>query len=213
MHKEKIEEKVFRLKVTLVDSKPSIWRVLDIVDSETFFDLHVAIQGVMGWENSHLHCFVLGKPSDRKNTIRIGMKFDEEIDDESELDEDLEVLSEYVNFFAKKQVEYQYDFGDNWVHKIELKEIRAKEKGVEYPRCVDGRMACPPDDCGGIYGYYEILEDYGNKASDAHDVAVEVLGEGFDPKYFSVDDVDFANILNTYDEEDDDWDEDEDEAM
>jgi hypothetical protein len=146
----------------------------------------------MGWSNSHLHCFTIGKRRSG-DAVNIGMRVDGELY-EDDLDEDDEILSKYTDSFLKKPVVYDYDFGDNWQHKLELKSVHPKESGVVYPRCIKGQMACPPDDCGGIPGYYYFLEAYKDKNHEDHEQAFDVFADGFDPEYFDIKDIDFSCI-------------------
>lgn len=79
--------------------------------------------------------------------------------------------------------DYRYDFGDDWQHKVELEKILPRNKGVRYPLCLAGRRACPPEDCGGIWGYAEICQG----ESEFQEAYVDYDPEHFDPQgvYFS----------------------------
>ena len=145
------DSKVLTLKVTLVDSAPPIWRRLEVLSSMTLGNLHYTVQIAMGWTNSHLHDFhIAGRRYGRPHS-------DDAIYGDAPLHEDTITLSQVVKRKGSK-MEYQYDFGDSWEHEILLEGIAEPEPSVYYPRCVAGEMRCPPDDCGGLYGYYDMLE-------------------------------------------------------
>ena len=83
---------------------------------------------------------------------------------------------------------YEYDFGDGWQHAIKLEGTANAEPGIKYPRCTDGKRACPPEDVGGVWGYVEFLEAISDPEHERHEELMEWAGE-FDPDEFSVDDV------------------------
>jgi len=86
---------------------------------------------------------------------------------------------------------YTYDFGDNWEHKIQLEKILPWDKNIEYPACIAGKRACPPEDCGGIWGYKEFLEAINNPDHEEHEEMLEWVGGEFDPEHFDVKEVSF----------------------
>ncbi len=176
---------VFRLRVSLRDIEPPIWRLIDVPGSYSFWDLHVAIQDAMGWLDYHLHLF---KSAPRKGpVVSIGIP-DDELDDE--ILPAWEVpISRYLTS-PGDALEYDYDFGDDWSHEIELLEILAKDRGTKYPLCIDGAGACPPEDCGGVPGYYELLEALADLDHAEHEDMVEWL-KGHAKNYYPYDPDDF----------------------
>ncbi len=92
--------------------------------------------------------------------------------------------------------DYCYDFGDGWQHDIILEKILPCETGVIYPRCVDGKRACPPEDCGGIGGYAEFLEAIGDPANELHEDMLDWVGGSFDPEDFNPSEVKFDDRLS-----------------
>ncbi len=146
---------VYQFRIVLREIEPTIWRVIQTPLEYSFWDLHVAIQDAMGWLDCHLHAFRVRMPHKSKDTL-IGIP-----DDDSS---DLEILPGWefpiADYFREpgKMAIYDYDFGDSWSHEVLLEGIMLKDKSVKYPRCIDGRRACPPEDCGGVPGYYEHLE-------------------------------------------------------
>ena len=180
---------VYQFKITLEGIRPPIWRRIQVPETYTFLDLHVAIQDAMGWSDYHLHLFEVGDPS-------IGMKIEIGIP-EKEFGEYGETLQErnkkIADYFSmeNRTADYVYDFGDNWEHKIQLEKILPREKGVNYPVCIKGKRACPPEDCGGIWGYAELLEIIKNPEHEEHEEMLEWLGGEFDPEHFDREEVRF----------------------
>jgi hypothetical protein len=143
---------IYQIKVTLRSVKPPIWRRLLVDANANLAQLHEAIQMAMGWGGYHLHefeCFgeQYGPPS-----------YENEFGTEPVLDERKAKLSSVLGGVGAKAT-YQYDFGDDWVHKIVVEKVLAPEVGREYPVCVAGKRACPPEDCGGPWGYQDMVAD------------------------------------------------------
>jgi len=90
---------------------------------------------------------------------------------------------------ARAKAVYTYDFGDTWEHAITVEKIFQPESGHAYPVCVDGERHGPPEDCGGVPGFYHLLEAIGDPEHDEHGDLLEWLGDDFDPEAFSVDEV------------------------
>jgi len=84
---------------------------------------------------------------------------------------------------------YTYDFGDNWQHAVVLEKILPLLADLKYPVCIDGKLACPPEDCGGIPGYYELIEALADPEHERHEEISEWISEDFDPQAFSVENV------------------------
>ena len=180
---------VFQFKITLRDVHPPIWRRIQVPKNNSFWDLHVAIQDSMGWKDYHLHEFEIHNPRTRtKDTIGIP-------DEDNAADEDFlpgwEItIADYFSHENLKAI-YTYDFGDGWQHSVLLEEIHPYESGVEYPRCIAGKRACPPEDCGGPYGYDLFLEAIRDTENEDHDHALEWIGGSFDPEHFDSQEVTF----------------------
>jgi hypothetical protein len=141
--------------VRLLGIEPVIWRRIEVPEDYSFYELHVAIQDAMGWLDYHLHEFRLHDPRSRQ-PMRIGLP-----DDEDDLEPPLRAgwKVPIKRYFKRPgdRVAYGYDFGDNWQHDVQLTAIALAEPARAYPRCADGARACPPEDCGGIPGYEELL--------------------------------------------------------
>ena len=93
--------------------------------------------------------------------------------------------------FQGRPIDYIYDFGDGWAHKVELEKIVPKAKSLMYPRCIAGRRVCPPEDCGGDFGYAQLLEIINDPSHSEYEETMEWLGDEFDPEYFQPEDVVF----------------------
>ena len=149
----------YQFKVTLLDSystsgpKTKIWRRIVIPINATFHDLHELINKSMGWENYHVHRFLLHPHTgiiDSRNWLSLGPDGQERLEKSHRL----------INYFASHSTaKYLYDTGDNWLHAIEKeRELIAPHPYQGLRECIDGEMACPPEDVGGYYGYLELLE-------------------------------------------------------
>jgi len=174
--------RVYQFKITLKYIRPPIWRRIQVPETYTFWELHAAIQNAMGWTDSHLHEFVMPHP-DTKERWRICIPFEEDLFADDVLDERKEKIA---NWFSEDNpvAIYLYDFGDSWEHQVKLEKILPREKGVSYPRCVAGRRACPPEDCGGVGGYEAIVAGESEFQEDFAD---------YDPEHFDPSEVEFED--------------------
>lgn len=171
---------VYQLKVTLKDSKPPIWRRIQVPSDITLYKLHRVLQVVMGWTDSHLHQFIIG-----------GRYYGEPDPDFG----DVEVVSErraklcQVAGSEKEKLVYEYDFGDDWLHQVVVEKILPPEVGRSYPVCLAGKRSAPPEDCGGIWGYQDFLAAIGDPKHPEHEEMLEWVGGDFDPEAFDLDEV------------------------
>ena len=167
---------VYQVKVTLESSKPPIWRRLLVAADTTLGGFHDILQVAMGWHNGHMHAFQIDHQY-------YGNKGPYGLDDV--LDEDEVKLGQVVTG-AKFKFRYQYDFGDSWTHLILVEKVLEPDSTLAVPSCVKGKRACPPEDCGGIWGYAELLKKLADPAHSEHDEMVEWLDEDFDPEGFDL---------------------------
>jgi len=168
--------KVYRLKITLAEVEPPVWRRLLVPHDITLARLHRLIQAAMGWTNSHLHCFEAGD-------ARYGMTSAEE--DEVE-DERRVHLCDLLQRKGQKLL-YRYDYGDDWEHIVSLEAVLEPDRQQAYPLCEGGARACPPEDCGGAWGYDELLRAVADPKHEEHQDRLEWLGGDFDPAAFDLD--------------------------
>lgn len=165
-------QRIYEIKVTLLDAEPPIWRRLQVRDGITLGQFHDTLQTVMGWTDSHLHQFIKGK-------IYYGAA-DPEFDGEDEAKTKLrDVLPR-----SKARLIYEYDFGDGWTHEIVLERITDVVPGRMYPHVLSGERACPPEDCGGVGGYHYLLEAMKNPRRPEHKEILAWLEPGYDPEAF-----------------------------
>ena len=183
---------LFELKVTLLDIDPPIWRRIEVPSDFTLEDLHDVLQVVMGWDNSHLHQFMTRDGRWFKGLTPFGDELDSF--DDGAL-EGWEVHLYDLKEELKEKMAYEYDFGDGWMHEVKLVEAKPADQSRPKVRCLAGDRACPPDDCGGTWGYQDLLDAFKNpKRQD--DEMLEWLGDDFDPEAFDVDNVNrrFAHV-------------------
>lgn len=194
----------YEVHVKLLHTKPPVERVLHLPEM-SFGELHDCIQVSMGWTNSHMHEFEVGDD-------RVGEVPESSEDGELAWEADPEVLPEEDVAIGQawqaglKQFSYTYDFGDSWEHAIEIKRAWPMAGDRPVPKCVSGSLACPPEDCGGVPGYYELIElrkTPKTKRSGEDEERLEWLGE-WNPTEFDVDEINevFAHWDTPVDDED-----------
>ena len=142
-----------------------------------FYDLHLVIQTLMGWSNSHLYQFIFEKKFYIGNPELIGMY---DISDDR--------VTKLSSIFDKPRTKvlYEYDFGDGWKHDLVLEKILDKDPGQRYPVCLKGERNCPPEDCGGIYGFNDLMKILKDKKSPVYAEIKEWVGENYDPEFFNL---------------------------
>jgi len=171
---------IYQIKVTLRDSRPPIWRRIQVRSDATLAKFHRILQCVMGWEDAHLHQFIIqgeyyGIP-------------DPEEEPRKTKDERKYKLSDVVPA-ERSQFAYNYDFGDYWQHMLVIEKTFPRQEGVRYPVCLAGARACPPEDVGGMPGYEDFLKDMKDPAHPEHREFSEWIGGAFDPEEFGVNEV------------------------
>jgi hypothetical protein len=176
--KSKPTNYIYQFKITLVGSKPPIWRRIQVADC-TLDKLHEHIQTAMGWTNSHLHQFEI--KGERYGDPEL---LDDGFEDFECVDSTKTLLSAILPAKGKKfRFKYEYDFGDGWEHEVLFECCPEPEKGKKYPLCLDGERACPPEDCGGIWGYYDMLAALADPKHEQYDDFMEWIGP-IDPENF-----------------------------
>jgi hypothetical protein len=171
---------VYQLKITLRDIRPPIWRRVQVRSDVTLGHLHWVIQRAMGWTNSHLHSFSI--QGIEYSMRREGFQLDElEMRNEQSVTLSKVLQGETFKFF------YLYDFGDSWEHEVLVEKILPMEGDTHYPVCIKAKRACPPEDCGGVWGYEELLDALKDPAHPEHDSGLDWLGRSFDPEGVELD--------------------------
>lgn len=181
----------YRLKITLDGIDPPIWRRFQVPADTTLARLHDVIQTVMGWENDHLHAFRIGKRLFESGTDPMGFPMPDMVfplPGRARAEDTAKAKLCDVAPRAHAVLKYEYDFGDSWEHTILVEDIAA-EPGAQRYLCLEGERACPPEDCGGIWGYQELLEELQKPDNEKHSPDWEWLAEayeGFDPEAFDL---------------------------
>ena len=170
---------IYQFKISLRDIRPLIWRRIQAADG-TLADLHDHIQAAMGWDNAHLFQFRIEDKCYASPEMLEGPFADEDVVDARRMR-----LSKLLKQQTKGiRFEYEYDFGDSWMHDIAYEGCEPAGPRIKYPRCTDGALACPPEDIGGPWGYCDFLEIIANPKHPRHRNLREWLGGDFDPLHF-----------------------------
>ena len=172
---------IYQLKISLVGTSPLIWRRVLVPSDLTLAQLHNVVQVSVGWENCHLHEFRIasrrfGVPDPEDSFLGGAQCFNER---KTRL---ADVLGK-----AGAKAEYTYDFGDSWEHNIVVEKVLLSDPGVAYPICTGGERHGPPEDCGGLAGYYNFLEAIRDPEHEEHEDMLEWIGGSFDAEAFSID--------------------------
>lgn len=170
---------LYQFKITLLGITPEIWRRIQVKDC-TLDKLHEHIQTAMGWTNSHLHHFYI-------NEERYGDS--ELLDDGFEEFEGVDSTKTRVSKILPKKNNrfvfmYEYDFGDGWAHEVLFEGCPPVDSKAKYPLCLEGERACPPEDCGGVWGYGDFIKAISDKSHAEHKDMLEWVGGRFDPEEF-----------------------------
>lgn len=170
------------LKITLRDIRPPVWRRVRVSSDMTLRTLHQVIQGAMGWQDAHLHEFEVG---DRR--------YGEPSDDDWEPihDESRVKLGSLVDQGVTR-FQYAYDFGDGWEHAVAIEKVLPLDPDRQYPSLITGKRACPPEDCGGVPGYYRLLDVLADPTDEEHAELKEWAGDDFDPERFDAEAINAA---------------------
>ena len=171
-----MNERFYLLKIQLLEIEPAIWRRFVVPGSITLDRLHDVIQIVMGWKDSHLHEFTIGKqrytefPENREDGLASG-KY------------------RLVDLIKRKgrTFIYTYDFGEDWRHELTIEDSRYTGSGWPAPIfCLEGENACPPEDVGGIPGFFEFCRAMKDPTHEAHEQYMTWWGEPYDREEFNV---------------------------
>lgn len=170
------EALIYQLKITLLGTKPAIWRRVLVPNSISLAALHKVVQIAMGWTDSHLHTFhanqVYFAPPDPYNDV--------------ESINSAKVRIDAVLMAVKDKLQYDYDFGDGWEHTIVVEKILPASEGPPAALCAAGKGACPPEDCGGPWGYADLRKIIASPAHPEHESTLEWLGDDYDPHYLDL---------------------------
>lgn len=178
-----LKNQVFQFRIELQGISPIIWRRILVPSGYNFWDLHVAIQDSMGWNDSHLHHFEI-RGKGKRTAVQIGIPDFDRNEDQHEVFPGWEIpVFIYFNDLGK-EAKYIYDYGDSWMHTVKLEGCIYREKGITYPIYTGGERACPPEDCGGASGYYNVIETLSNPANDDYEEMKLWVGKDWNPELF-----------------------------
>ena len=175
-----------QLHIELRGSTPKIWRRVLVPDTITLTRRHAVIQAVLGWGGGHLHEFQVGDE-------RFGTP-DPEYDAFGQVRSERTRLASALG--GARTMNYVYDFGDNWQHRIKVEKTLDAAPAGTLPMCVAGAHATPPDDCGGIYGYHDFVVAVSDPNHPEHAEMTEWIGRPWDPSAFDIEAVNFR--LNNF---------------
>lgn len=171
--------KAYQLKIAIKGSKPPIWRRCIIPAGLTFSQLSILLNKIMGWSGYHLFEFEF---------YHLSLRITEE-DDEDFMDwdtyESVEANKTFINQYMEEQdwFTYTYDFGDNWDHRVTIEDT-IEDYEYDYPQVIKFKGACPMEDCGGIYGYYDCLEIMEDEAHPEYEHRNEwAISQGYQKEY------------------------------
>ena len=174
-----VSPEIYQLKVTLLGTDPPIWRRLLAPPELTLAQLHDVLQVAMGWQDGHLHEFSAG-----------GRRFGPQDPDDQSIADDVgdERKVRVFGLFGRTGAKalYTYDFGDTWEHSIVLEKRLPAAPNTIYPICTDGQLACPPEDCGGIPGFYDLLDALRDPTHEEYQELRDWVDDDYDPEVFSI---------------------------
>jgi len=169
---------IYQIKVSLSGSKPSIWRRILVPSHMSLGKFHEVLQISMGWTDTHLHQFISGH-------ITYGIP-DDELDFGAEMKDERKIKLSQILKKEKDSLIYEYDFGDGWEHKVVLEKTLSYDASIQLPICIKGKRACPPENCGGVWGYQNLIEVIQDPSNPEHKEMLEWVGDEFDPEDFNL---------------------------
>lgn len=174
-----VRPSIHTIKVSLRHMKPPVWRRLQVPSTMSLAELHYVIQTAMGWYDCHLHQFEL----DGREYADPRHMLDATSD---------EARRSLARLQPGDRFSYWYDFGDDWWHDISVESVGRADPALNYPRCVTGRRACPPEDCGGPGGFDELMCALGDEKHPEHEMYREWIPINYDPARFDLDKINEA---------------------
>jgi Plasmid pRiA4b ORF-3-like protein len=150
------ENVLYRIKISLDESEnPQIWRTLEVKKTTKLYEFNSMILMAFGWSGGHMHIF---RATDGTEFMSYGDDYEADDNGSGVLNEGNYTIAHLFHDGKCLTGTYTYDFGDDWVHSFTLENQGDAIQGVKYPRLIAGQGSCPPEDCGGIDAYYEMVE-------------------------------------------------------
>jgi hypothetical protein len=183
---EELDRRVYRLKISLQETDPCIWRRVEVYAGMELDSLAAVIETVFGWSGDHM----------AELEIK-GCTYGDEDGWVGTASEDVPPVLRQIVPRVRTKFTYRYDFGDDWKHLIEVEKIAPAEPGVRYPRCTDGARAHPIEDCGGPWGFADLVEAVGDPKHERYGDLVEWGLKKWNPAVFSLERVnrDLARVF------------------
>lgn len=175
-----ISIKIYQLKIALDEFVPIVWRRVFVPSNMHLLQIHTVIQIAMGWDDHHLHQFKKGK---ERFTLP---EFEEGFHDLPFRDETEVTIADVLKKKGQK-LSYEYDYGDNWLHTLTLESIKKFDPYAPLPYCFEGANACPPENCGGTWGYGNFLQAIHDPTHERHEELLQWVGGHFDSRAFDID--------------------------
>jgi hypothetical protein len=176
---------IYQMTIVLEEVQPPIWRRFQVASDVTLYRFHQVLQTLMGWTSSHLYLFEIN-----------GVEYEDQAINPDPLPEGtLKVRRVRLNQAVtreKTKLLYVYDFGDDWRHHLLVESILPPQPGMKHPVCLGGQRACPPEDCGGPFGYQDLLKILKQKRHPEYASMKEWVGPLFEPERFDLDEVNAA---------------------
>jgi len=171
------EDAIYILRITLEAVEPQVWRRVQVPGSITLERLHTVIQKTMGWRDAHLHEFEVG-----------GRRYGQPEPDEPhyKVEPEWKLTLRAAAPTEGARFRYVYDLGEGWGHELLVEAIQASAAPFNYPVCLAGERACPPEDCGGAPGYANLLDVLRDRTHPEHRDMLAWAGRGFDPERFDL---------------------------
>jgi hypothetical protein len=161
------------LEIELEFIEPAIWRRVSVPDSYSLTDLHHVIQTAMGWHDCHLHSFEING---------VNYTFPNQLPEMDMEDESTVRLADLIKSGTKHFL-YEYDFGDDWRHRITIEKVSPIDPGSMLPVCLDGSRACPPENCGSVPGYEDLVEAFNEGEPDEDQEALLEWLDSMEPDW------------------------------
>jgi hypothetical protein len=180
---------IVQIKVKLLGvSKPPVWRRLQLPADTRLNDLHDIIVAAFGWQDYHMHAFTSG-----------GEEFGVPDPELGHTDERRVSLGQLIGGIGDR-LRYTYDFGDDWEHEIVVEDLLDPDPDTHYPILVAAKGACPPEDCGGPWGYADLKQVLADPNHEQHQEMLDWLGldnsATFDPNATATDHIEYELALN-----------------
>lgn len=171
---------VLQLHIALREIEPQVWRRVLVPEAITLLKLHAVIQCAFQWGGHHLHEF-------EAHGERYGTP-DPDFDPPGSVRSERTRLTRAIS--PSRTIDYVYDFGDHWAHRVKAEKTLMPMPGLRLPWCVDGAGATPPDDCGGAPGYMDFVQAMADRHHEEHESMKRWIGrDSWDPAAFDIDSV------------------------